>query len=230
MSQPRRLIVCGCGWWVKRTSGCGEAASSSPTSIWQSGDLRSGSRNQGWGETTGRGWGFQAKGDGRGGEYWSTYYPQPTVIPSRAIALHLDTTAHSAFDFGRPGRPEIECWAMPDRLEFWAADAGLVSALSARFGRSSGLPPWLDRGSIIGLKDGANSFARLKRIEAAGIPVAGRWCEDWAGVRDTRTGGHVVRPSASCARTRSIWGSVAGWPISASFSQRMRASIRAIRC
>lgn len=134
--------------------------------------------------------GFQAKRDGRGGEYWSTYYPQPTVISSRGIALHLDTTAYSAFDFRRPGRPELECWAVPERLEFWAAEepAGLVSALSARFGRSLGLPAWLDRGAIIGLKDGANSFARLERIEAAGVPVAGLWCEDWAGVRDTSFG------------------------------------------
>ena len=133
---------------------------------------------------------FQARRDGRGGEYWNTYYPQPTVLSSRGIAVHLDTTAYSAFDFRRPGYHEIECWAVPRHLAFHAAKepSELVSQLSSRFGRPPALPGWTDSGAIIGLKEGARSFDRLDRIINAGVPVCGLWCEDWAGVRNTSFG------------------------------------------
>ncbi len=79
---------------------------------------------------------------------------------------------------------------MPKRLEFHAAahPADVVTALSSRFGRPPALPAWTDHGAIIGLKEGAKSFDRLERIIEAGVPVAGLWCEDWAGVRNTRFG------------------------------------------
>jgi alpha-glucosidase len=38
-----------------------------------------------------------------GGDYWNTNYPQPTYLSSRRYALHVDTTAYSAFDFRRDG-------------------------------------------------------------------------------------------------------------------------------
>src|SRR5690606_31309866 len=36
-----------------------------------------------------------------GGDYWTTNYPQPTYVSSRRYALHVETTAYSAFDFRR---------------------------------------------------------------------------------------------------------------------------------
>ncbi len=134
---------------------------------------------------------WQADQDGaRGGDRSSTYYPQPTFLSSRRYAAHLDTTAYTALDFRHPDFHEIEAWAVPAALELHAAPdfAGLVSALSDRFGRTPGLPAWTDTGAIIGLKDGACSFERLDRIIDAGVQVAGLWCEDWAGVRRTSFG------------------------------------------
>ena len=132
---------------------------------------------------------FQARRDGRAGEYWDTYYPQPTVISSGGVGIHLESTAYSAFDFRRM-QPEIECWEVPRAIEFFTAESrtALVSAISARFGRPPALPAWTYQGAIIGLKDGANSFARLERVVDAGVPVCGLWCEDWAGVQKTSFG------------------------------------------
>jgi alpha-glucosidase len=134
---------------------------------------------------------FRADVSGRaGGDYYTTNYPQPTYLSSTCYALHVDTTAWSAFDFRRAGFHEIEVWEIPKRIELFAAGhfTDLVSALSARFGRQPPLPDWLYHGAIIGLKDGENSFARLERIRAAGVRVSGLWCEDWAGVRQTSFG------------------------------------------
>lgn len=128
-----------------------------------------------------------------GGDYYHTNYPQPTYISSRHYALHVETTAYSVFDFRRDTFHEIEAWAVPQHLEFFAADTfkNLVGQLSARFGRQPELPDWVYNGAIIGLKDGEQSFARLERIRAAGVKVSGLWCEDWVGLRHTSFGARL---------------------------------------
>ncbi len=134
---------------------------------------------------------FQAdQKDGGGGDYYNTNYPQPTYISSRRYALHVETTAYTAFDFRHAGFHEIEMWEIPQRIELWngAHFADLVSALSERFGRQPQLPEWVLQGAIIGLKDGARSFERLEAFAAAGAAISGLWCEDWVGVRQTSFG------------------------------------------
>lgn len=125
-----------------------------------------------------------------GGDYYTTYYPQPTYISSRHYALHVQTTAYSVFDFRHSGFHEIETWAIPDEIVLWVRDSfvEIVVALSDRFGRQPPLPQWVLQGAIVGLKDGDNSFARLDGFVAAGAALSGIWCEDWVGVRETSFG------------------------------------------
>ena len=125
-----------------------------------------------------------------GGDYWTTNYPQPTFVSSRQYACHLDANCYSALDFTDPAVHEIEVWAGQARFEFFRekSPADLVGQLSTRFGRQPPLPNWAIGGAIVGLKDGANSFARLERYLEAGAAVSGVWCEDWAGVRQTSFG------------------------------------------
>lgn len=134
---------------------------------------------------------FQADVAGHaGGDYYTTNYPQPTYVSSRCYAAHVETTAYSAFDFRHDDFHELEVWAAPQRLEFHAAPdfPALVRRLSDRFGRQPKLPEWLYNGAIIGLKAGADSFARLEKYLAAGARVSALWCEDWAGTRTTSFG------------------------------------------
>ena len=137
---------------------------------------------------------FKADVSGKsGGDYWNTNYPQPTYLSSRRYALHVETTAYSAFDFRRADFHEIEVWAVPERIELTARPTfiALVEAMSERFGRQPPLPEWVYGGAIIGLKDGANSFERLEAIIAAGTKVSGLWCEDWVGLRHTSFGARL---------------------------------------
>ncbi|WP_267382295.1 MULTISPECIES: alpha-glucosidase [unclassified Sphingomonas] len=134
---------------------------------------------------------FQCDRDSRsGGDYWNTNYPQPTYVSSRHYALHLDTTAYSCFDFRDPAFHEIEAWEIPTGIELFAAErfAGIVTQLSSRFGRQPRLPGWAYEGAILGLKQGAESFARMETMIAAGAIVTGLWCEDWVGLRVTSFG------------------------------------------
>ncbi|HET6469603.1 MAG TPA: alpha-glucosidase [Geminicoccaceae bacterium] len=129
-----------------------------------------------------------------GGDYWHTNYPEPTFLSSRRYMAHVETTAYADFDFRDPAFHELQVWAVPDALELIVADdlLGLVEKVSARFGRQPPLPEWVHGGAILGLKrGGADAFARLERALAAGVEVAGLWCEDWAGIRVTSFGSRL---------------------------------------
>jgi alpha-glucosidase len=125
-----------------------------------------------------------------GGDYWTTNYPQPTFLTSRWLAVHLDAECYSVLDFTDPAAHRVEVWSGTARFELFAEEGplSLVSALSDRFGRQPPLPDWAIGGAIVGLKDGSRSFERLEDFVAAGTAVAGLWCEDWAGVRETSFG------------------------------------------
>jgi len=125
-----------------------------------------------------------------GGDYWNTNYPQPTFLTSRWLAVHCQAEAYSVLDFTDPAAHRVEVWAARTAFELFAADGpqDLVGQLSTRFGRQPPLPDWAIGGTIVGLKDGARSFERLERFIAAGTPVTGVWCEDWAGIRETSFG------------------------------------------
>ncbi|VVT00085.1 alpha-glucosidase [Erythrobacter sp. EC-HK427] len=125
-----------------------------------------------------------------GGDYWNTNYPQPTFLTSRWLAVHCGESCYSVLDFTDPARHSVEVWAAAARFEFFVADgpAALVERLSERFGRQPELPEWITGGAIVGLKSGVTGFGRLEAFIAAGASVAGVWCEDWAGVRETSFG------------------------------------------
>ncbi len=133
---------------------------------------------------------FQADQSGMGGDYYCTNYPQPTFLSSDRYALHVVTTAYSAFDFRHPDFHEVEVWEIPDRVEITLKEdfISLVEALSLKFGRQPPLPDWVLNGAIIGLKDGAESLNRLQTYQKAGAAISGIWCEDWVGVRQTTFG------------------------------------------
>jgi alpha-glucosidase len=125
-----------------------------------------------------------------GGDYWNTNYPQPTFLTSRWIAVHCASTCYSALDFTDPARHAVEVWATTARFDLFAAPGpqNLIGHLSTRFGRPRALPDWAIGGTIVGLKSGEDSFARLDRFVDAGTAVGALWCEDWAGVRETGFG------------------------------------------
>src|SRR5215471_14114664 len=60
------------------------------------------------------------KTDQAGGDYYHTYYPQPTYVSSAHYALHVATSAFCAFDLRDPAFHEIEVWAVPERVELFA--------------------------------------------------------------------------------------------------------------
>ncbi len=126
-----------------------------------------------------------------GGDYYNTNYPQPTFVSSRHYACHVNSTAYGDLDFRNESFHELQFWEIPKSIEFFTSNTflGIVEQLSARFGRQPQLAEWLYDGVILGLKCGEeDTFSRMENAVNHGIPVAGVWSEDWAGVRVTSFG------------------------------------------
>lgn len=126
-----------------------------------------------------------------GGDYYHTNYPQPTFVSSQRYACHVNSTAYADFDFRHQQFHELQVWEIPESIELVKAASflALVEKLSLRFGRQPMLPDWIYNGVILGLKGGEeNSFSRMEHAINCGVPVAGIWCEDWAGIRETTFG------------------------------------------
>lgn len=126
-----------------------------------------------------------------GGDYYHTNYPQPTFVSSQHYACHVNSTAYADFDFRNHHYHELHIWEIPESIEFYSDTTflNIIEKLSLRFGRQPKLPEWIHNGVILGLKGGEeNSFSRMENAISQGIKVAGLWCEDWAGIRQTTFG------------------------------------------
>ncbi len=135
---------------------------------------------------------WQADVEGKaGGDYWWTFFPQPSFVSSRRLWYHLDTSAYACFDFRSPERHELSAWALPRELVIGWADtmAGLVGNLAAYFGHQGELPEWCHEGIILGIQGGTETcLEKLETARAAGVAVAGIWAQDWEGVNHTSFG------------------------------------------
>jgi len=133
----------------------------------------------------------QASADGSfaGGDYWTTNYPEPTVLCSAGWALSLANADYCELDCTEAGRLRVLVWSNRVEIDlFEGAPADLVRQLGARFGPRHALPDWALGGAVVGLKAGEASFDRLEALVEAGAAVSGLWCEDWVGIRQTSFG------------------------------------------
>lgn len=133
----------------------------------------------------------QASADGSfaGGDYWTTNYPEPTVLCSAGWALSLANCEYVELDASEEGRLRVHVWSDEMIIDlFEGAPADLTRQLGARFGPRQPLPEWALGGAVVGLKQGEASFDRLEALLSAGVAVCALWCEDWVGIRETSFG------------------------------------------
>jgi alpha-glucosidase len=130
-----------------------------------------------------------ADGSFAGGDYWTTNYPEPTVLCSAGWAISLANSEYVELDAREPGRLRVHVWSGEAQVDlFEGAPADLTGQLGARFGPRQSLPDWALGGAIAGFKQGTASFDRLEVLIEAGAAISGLWCEDWVGIRETSFG------------------------------------------
>ncbi len=127
---------------------------------------------------------------GAGGDWHTTYAPVPYTLSSAGRAFALDDSRYSIFDLSGDGVARVEEWTTHMRARMWrGTPLELVAAFSARQGRMDPLPGWAGSGAVVRASGGSQAVRdRVAAFQAAGVPLAAVWIEDWSGERETPLG------------------------------------------
>ncbi|NLE16428.1 MAG: alpha-glucosidase [Spirochaetales bacterium] len=129
--------------------------------------------------------------DRAGGDYHTTFYPQPTFVSSRRYFVHADTYGYADFDFSNPSYHELQFWDVPDSIVLSVKPSLLevVQDVSRFLGRQQTLPGWVYDGIILGMQGGTSTcLQKLARVQESNMKVAGLWIQDWEGEKYTSFG------------------------------------------
>ncbi len=129
--------------------------------------------------------------DKAGGDYYTTYYPEPTYVSTKKYWLHVDSFAYADFNFKHQDFHELFFWEIPKKIIVSSKDTylDLVSDLSSFVGRPPMLPEFLLDGMVLGVQGGMQTvLSYLEQAKTHGVKVSGLWCQDWAGHRYTSFG------------------------------------------
>lgn len=129
--------------------------------------------------------------DRAGGDYHTTFYPQPTFVSTRGYFLHAETYGYADFDFSSATAHRLLFWDVPSSITISAKDTLLevVQDISALLGRQGLLPSWIYDGIILGIQGGTKTcLDKLARMQHSSVPVAGIWAQDWQGEKYTSFG------------------------------------------
>ena len=128
---------------------------------------------------------------GAGGDWHTTYAGVPHFITSHLRSLFLENYEYSSFDMREDDRTVIEVFSKNMRGRILNGDSppALIEEYTRYSGRMRALPDWILKGAVIGMQGGTEKVrAKLKALEAAGVPVAAFWLQDWEGQRRTSFG------------------------------------------
>lgn len=129
--------------------------------------------------------------DRAGGDYHTTFYPQPTFVSTRGYFLHAETYGYADFDFSSASEHRLLFWDIPSSITISAKETLLevVQDISALLGRQGVLPSWTYDGIILGIQGGTKvCLEKLGLMQHSSVPVAGVWAQDWQGEKYTSFG------------------------------------------
>ena len=129
--------------------------------------------------------------DGSGGDYHTTFFPQPSFLSSRLYLAHVENYAYAELDFRAPDFHEIALWDSEISLCLAAGESypALLGTLTSLLGRQPVLPDWAMKGLWLGVQGGtARALEMQRRCREGGMDVSAVWIQDWEGKRVTSFG------------------------------------------
>jgi alpha-glucosidase len=131
---------------------------------------------------------------GAGGSPLATEAASAVCVTSSGRALFVEGDAPVVLDASQPGTLAVEAPGGTVAIRLLAAErpGELLRRVTALTGRHRPLPDWVHRGVLLGIQGGtARVLAALDRLEAAGVPIAGCFLQDWVGQRRTILGSQL---------------------------------------
>ncbi|MHB1628687.1 MAG: alpha-glucosidase [Bacilli bacterium] len=132
---------------------------------------------------------------GAGGDYYTTYFPQPTFVSSRKLYIHVADSFYMEFDFRSPVYHQLALWGIPEKIIVGSSPsfAELLGGLTDLLGRQPELPAWAYQGVWLGLQGGvATMLEKVNRGLERGLQIAAVWAQDWEGKRITAFGKQLM--------------------------------------
>lgn len=129
--------------------------------------------------------------DGGGGDYYTTFFPQPTFVSSRGYFAHLENYEYSELDFREENFHEVTLWSTGLRLVMGDGKnyEELLQKLTGFLGRQPRLPEWAMKGLWLGVQGGTERAIRMRdACIAGGMDLSAVWIQDWEGKRITSFG------------------------------------------
>ncbi|MCG8501795.1 MAG: alpha-glucosidase [Firmicutes bacterium] len=130
-----------------------------------------------------------------GGDWYTTYFPQPTFVSTQRYFCHVEDSHYMVFDFRAESYHELSVWALPKKIVISRREntAAVLKDLTAYLGRQPALPDWTYDGVWLGLQGGTETVLRkLQNAEEHGLKVAALWVQDWQGKRVTAFGKQLM--------------------------------------
>lgn len=129
--------------------------------------------------------------DRAGGDYYTTYYPEPTFVSTRKYWVHFNSYVYAEMNFINETYHEAFFMSPLKTMILSYRDSylDLLEDLTDYTGRPNVLPDFLLDGVILGVQGGIDKVLEyLRQAQESGVKVSGLWCQDWAGIRYTTFG------------------------------------------
>lgn len=126
-----------------------------------------------------------------GGDYYTTFYPQPTYVSSRKYFMHCDTYAYCNFNFENEDYHEITFWQAPKEIVIGSAANILevVKKLSNYLGHQDLFPTWAMKGLSLGIQGGSDyALSCINKAKSLNLDLNSIWIQDWEGINITSFG------------------------------------------
>lgn len=130
-----------------------------------------------------------------GGDYYWTFFPQPTFVSSQKYYCHSESSCYMNFDFTQSSCHELNFWQDYTTLIIEKADSyiSLLDKLTDLLGKQPVLPDYVYDGVILGIQGGSEVCSqKVKTMQDAGVKICGIWAQDWSGIRMTSFGKRVM--------------------------------------
>ena len=137
---------------------------------------------------------------GAGGDYHTTYWPQPSFLSSRKYHFESSFPTYHELRFKPKGDMKLKVhqiyWHYSLDSTFscsqckmvWTVESTLMEIVQKINPGQPELPEWIYNGAMIGVQGGTERMLQiLNDAQNAGVAVSGLWIQDWSGKYKIKT-------------------------------------------
>ncbi|XP_047493998.1 sulfoquinovosidase-like [Penaeus chinensis] len=129
-------------------------------------------------------------GGGAGGEYYTTYWPEPSFVSSKRYSVVFSRYDYMVMNFSQTNIHEFYVHSDSFMLRMYVNDT-MMNLIPSK-AHPSPLPDWIITGTVLSLQRGTQEVLDYYELaKGAGVNVSALWIQDWSGTTETLFGHRV---------------------------------------